>query len=102
FESAMSTADRICMRLPGSSRRASQWLKATSMAHRHCIGRSVALVDRFELLVAPGQAHATAWQLYQRAGEQRAADAHRERAGWCALKIADSFAPEEPLRSPFP
>ena len=47
------------------------------------------------------QVHATAWSLYQRLHQHDLAEAHRERAEACILAIADSFAPEEPLRAIF-
>jgi hypothetical protein len=47
------------------------------------------------------QVHATAWQLYLHAREDKPAEANRERAEACILKIANSFARDEPLRASF-
>jgi hypothetical protein len=63
--------------------------------------RALAIVDKFEILVAAWQAHATAWQLYRHVKEHKTAEANRERAETCIRKIANSFAPDEPLRASF-
>ena len=65
------------------------------------IQRALSLVDEFEILVAAWQTHATAWHLNMHAKEQQKAEAQRERAESCILKIANSFAPDEPLRTSF-
>jgi len=72
------------------------WTSATEY-----IQRAFHLVDEFEILVAAWQTHATAWRLYIHAKEQQKAEAQRERAESCILKIANSFAPDEPLRASF-
>jgi hypothetical protein len=58
-------------------------------------------VQKFEVLVAAWQVYATAWQLYLHTKDDKAAEANRERAEACILKIADSFARDEPLRASF-
>jgi DNA-binding winged helix-turn-helix (wHTH) protein len=68
---------------------------------RAAIERALAIVDKFEILVAAWQVFATARQVYQRAKELKIAESHRKRAEACILKIANSFAPEEPLRATF-
>jgi hypothetical protein len=68
---------------------------------RECSERSLAIVDKFEILVAAWQVHATAWHLHQLVEENEKAEVQRERAESCILRIADSFSPEEPLRATF-
>jgi DNA-binding winged helix-turn-helix (wHTH) protein len=68
---------------------------------REYMRRALAIVDMFEIPVAAWQTHATAWQLYRHAKEHKLAETHRDRAETCILKIADSFAPDEPLRATF-
>ncbi len=68
---------------------------------RECICRSLAIVGKFEIPIAAWQVHATAWQLYHRAGEPDRAEVHHESAKAFILEIADSFAPDEPLRATF-
>lgn len=68
---------------------------------REAIERALAIVDKFEILVAAWQVFATARQVYQQAKEPKIAETHRQRAEACIMKIANSFAPEEPLRATF-
>jgi hypothetical protein len=68
---------------------------------RESIQQALAIVDKFEILVAAWQVYATAWQLYERVKEHKTAGMNRERAETCILKIANSFAPDEPLRATF-
>jgi len=56
---------------------------------------------RNHILVAAWQVHATAWQLDLHARDDKPAEANRERAEACILKIANSFARDEPLRASF-
>jgi tetratricopeptide (TPR) repeat protein len=100
FESAMSTADPHLHALAWELKARVAMAENDRDDARECIDQSVAIVDKFEILVAAWQAHATAWQLHRRNGE-REAELHRERAAFCILKIANSFAPEEPLRATF-
>ena len=68
---------------------------------RESIQQVLAILDKFEILVAAWQVYSTAWQLYQRVKELERAESNRERAEVCVLKIANSFAPDEPLRATF-
>jgi DNA-binding winged helix-turn-helix (wHTH) protein len=101
FQSAMSTADPHLRALAWELKTRIAMAENDLSEARECIERAAAIVDEFEILVAARQTHATAWQLYQRTGEDEAAELHRERAEHCILTIADSFAPEEPLRASF-
>jgi hypothetical protein len=71
------------------------------MGARVYVQQSLAIVEKFEVLVAAWQVHATAWQLYLHARDDKPAEANRERAEACILKIANSFARDEPLRASF-
>ncbi len=68
---------------------------------RGCLERSLAIVRKFEIPIAAWQVHATSWQLYGRLGEPEQSTIHRESACSYILGIADSFAPDEPLRETF-
>ena len=57
--------------------------------------------DKVEIRVSAWRVHATAWQLYLHAKDDKTAEANRERAAACILKIANSFARDEPLRASF-
>ena len=65
------------------------------------IQHALVIVEKFEILVAAWQSHATALQLYLQLKEDKAAEMNRERAETCILKIANSFEPDEPLRATF-
>jgi DNA-binding winged helix-turn-helix (wHTH) protein/tetratricopeptide (TPR) repeat protein len=65
------------------------------------IQQALILVDKFEILVAAWQTHATAWRLCEHSGEHQKAETHRQHAENCIFKIADSFTPDEPLRASF-
>jgi tetratricopeptide (TPR) repeat protein len=65
------------------------------------IRNGVALLERFELPMAAWRLDRTAWEFYQQAKNEKAAEIHRKRAESCILKIANSFAPDEPLRAMF-
>jgi DNA-binding winged helix-turn-helix (wHTH) protein/tetratricopeptide (TPR) repeat protein len=66
-----------------------------------CIQKALAVLERFAIPVAAWQIHATAWRLYRHTGDQEAADKHRTRARAIILSLANSFAPDEPLRESF-
>jgi DNA-binding winged helix-turn-helix (wHTH) protein len=66
-----------------------------------CVHKAVEILRRFEVPVAAWRVHATACQLYARKNRYAEAEAHRERAQACILKIANSFANDEPLRELF-
>jgi DNA-binding winged helix-turn-helix (wHTH) protein/tetratricopeptide (TPR) repeat protein len=101
FESALSTADPHLHALSWELNARVAIAENDLNNARERIERSLKIVDQFEILVAAWQAHATAWQLYQRVAEYEVAKLHRERAEFCIIKIADSFTPEEPLRATF-
>ncbi len=101
FESALSTADPHLQALAWELKARVAMAENDLDDARECIEHSLAIVDRFEILVAGWQANATAWQFYQRADEHKAAEVHRDRAESCIHKIADSFAPQEALRTTF-
>lgn len=68
---------------------------------RESIQQALAIVDKFEILIAAWQTFATARQVYQQTKEHKTAETYRDRAETCILKIANSFAPDEPLRATF-
>jgi len=68
---------------------------------RQSIGEALTIVDKFEDLFAAWQTLGTAWQLYEHAKETKKAKMYRDRAASCILRIANTFAPEEPLLATF-
>src|SRR5262245_7658563 len=59
------------------------------------------VVDTLEVPAVAWHVEATAWTVYPHVTEDRRADAHRARAEAQILELADSFAPDEPLRETF-
>jgi DNA-binding winged helix-turn-helix (wHTH) protein/tetratricopeptide (TPR) repeat protein len=101
FEAAMSTADPNPQALAWDLKARVAMAEKNWAGARESIQQALAIVDKFEILVAAWQVHATAWQLYCQAKEIKLADSNRKRAETCILRIANSFAPDEPLRASF-
>jgi len=101
LESALSTADPHLQALGWEMKTRVAMAEKDWMGAREYVQRAIAIVDRFEVLVAGWQVHATAWHLYRHAKDKEAAERHRARAEACILKIANSFANDEPLRELF-
>ena len=101
YESALSTADPHLQALAWELKTRVAIAENDLNSARECSERSLAIVDKFEILVAAWQVHATAWHLHQLVEENEKAEVQRERAESCILRIADSFSPEEPLRATF-
>jgi DNA-binding winged helix-turn-helix (wHTH) protein/tetratricopeptide (TPR) repeat protein len=62
---------------------------------------ALALVEKFGVPAAGWQVHSTAWHLYQHVNENSKAEMHRACSEQLILKIANSFASDEPLRATF-
>ncbi|MGH9794065.1 MAG: ATP-binding protein [Candidatus Acidiferrales bacterium] len=99
--SALSTADPHLQALAWELKTRVAMADNDWSGARESIQQALAIVDKFEILVAAWQVYATAWQLYRHVKEHKTAETNRERAEACILKIADSFAPDEPLRATF-
>jgi tetratricopeptide (TPR) repeat protein len=68
---------------------------------RESIQRALAIADSSEIQCAAWQVYATAWQFHRRVKEHKVAEMNRQRSENCILRIANSFAPDEPLRTSF-
>ena len=101
LESALATADPHLQALAWELKTRVAMAENDWTGAREFIQQALAIVDKFEILVAAWQTHGTAWQLYREVKEHKTAEANREKAESCILKIADSFAPEESLRATF-
>ena len=101
LHSARSTADPHLQALGWDLRTRVAMAEKDFVGARDHIQRALAIVEQSEIPIAAWQTYASAWQLYRFAKEHEAAEAYRERAESCVLKIADSFEPDEPLRSSF-
>ena len=101
LESALSTADPHLHALAWDLKARVAMAENNSADAREHILQALTTVEKFEIPVAAWQAYATAWQLHERLKDHKNAEANRERAESCILKIANSFAPDEPLRAKF-
>jgi hypothetical protein len=63
-----------------------------------CLDRAFAALTRFATPISAWRVHASASELHRRLGHSRDAAVHRERARMHIAALADSFAPDEPLR----
>jgi tetratricopeptide (TPR) repeat protein len=66
-----------------------------------CVQKGHSILAKFEIPMAAWRLHGTAWDLYRHAKNEKAAETYRKHAETCILKIANSFAPDEPLRATF-
>src|SRR5262249_52150999 len=71
------------------------------MGAREFVQQALAIVEKFEVLVAAWQVHATAWQIFLHARDDKPAEGKRERAPTRLLQNENSFARDEPLRASF-
>src|SRR5262249_50492369 len=65
------------------------------------IEKAVAVLRTFEIPITAWRIHATRSDLYRHAKNGTAAEAERTRAEAIILALADSFAPDDPLRHAF-
>jgi DNA-binding winged helix-turn-helix (wHTH) protein len=101
LESALSTADPHLQALAWEMKTRVAMSEQDWMGAREYVQQALAIVEKFEVLVAAWQVHATAWQLYLHARDDKPAEANRERAEACIIRIANSFARDEPMRASF-
>jgi hypothetical protein len=101
LKSALSTSDPHLQALGWELQARVALAESDLQGARASIQNPLAIIDRFEILFAAWQTFATASQVYKHAKEVKTAEAYRDRAEFCILKIADSFEPNEPLRATF-
>src|SRR5262245_10146296 len=101
LESALSTADPHLQALAWEMKARVAMAEKDWMSAREHVQQALQILDKFEILVAAWQVHATAWHMHQQVKEYEAAETNRARAEACILKIANSIASYEPLRKSF-
>jgi len=65
------------------------------------VQKGFSILEKFEIPVVAWRLQGTAWDFCQQMKNAKAAETHRKRAEACILKIANSFAADEPLRATF-
>jgi len=101
LKSALSTSDPHLQALAWELKTRVAIAENDLSAARDHIRQALAIVDKFEILIAAWQSYATAWQLYDHTNERQTAKNNREHAEACIRQIAESFEADEPLRATF-
>jgi len=101
LESASSTADPNLQALAWELQARVAMAENDWPSAQANLSKGLALVERFEIPTVAWRVHATGADLYGRAKDETAADTHRARADAVILALANSFAPDEPLRHTF-
>jgi hypothetical protein len=68
---------------------------------KDCVFRALGTIEGFEVPLASWRVHATAAEVSQRAGDTESSQRHGEISRVAILKLANSLAPEDPLRKTF-
>ena len=66
-----------------------------------CLANALSTMEGFEVPLAAWRVHATAVALYEGTGNRVAVKQHRARSRATILRLANSLAAEEPLRTTF-
>jgi len=101
LNSALSTSDPYLQALAWDLQARVAMAESDLRGARESIQRALAIVNSSEILAAAWQIFATASQVCKYAKELETAEAYSDRAEACVLKIANSFAADEPLRATF-
>src|SRR5262249_36542209 len=101
LESALSTSDPYLHALAWEMKARVAMTEKHWKAAKEYIESALTILDKFEVPVAAWQVHATAWGLYRHAKDDKRAKTHRAKAEAYILKLANSFAQDEPLRASF-
>jgi len=101
LKSALPTSDPYLQALAWELKARVAMAERDSHRALESIQQALALVEKSEIAVAAWQVYGTAWQAYESVKQHKTAETNRERAEACILKIANSFAPDEPLRAMF-
>jgi DNA-binding winged helix-turn-helix (wHTH) protein len=66
-----------------------------------CITNALSAMEGYEVPLAHWRVHGTAFELYRRMGDKKAAEEHRQLSGATIMKLANSMPTGEPLRGIF-
>lgn len=66
-----------------------------------CVSGALGTIEGFEVPLASWRVHATAAEVSQRTGDTESSRRHREISRAAIFKLANSLAPEDPLRKTF-
>jgi len=100
-KSALSTADPSLQTLAWDLEARVAIAEGDWVVSKRDIEKALAILDRFQIPTAAWRIHGTARKLYRHLKKDKEAETHRERAEASILALANSFAPDEPLRTTF-
>jgi DNA-binding winged helix-turn-helix (wHTH) protein/tetratricopeptide (TPR) repeat protein len=101
LQSALSTANPYLQALAWEMKSRIAIAEQDWNGAREYVDQALAVLEEFEVPVAAWRVHATAWDLYLHAKDDKEAETHRACAEAHILTIANSFATDEPLRQSF-
>ena len=101
LESALATRDPYLHALAWEIKARVAMAEKDWKPAKEYIENALTILDRFEVPVAGWQVHATAWDLYRHAKDDKRAEINRVKAEAYILKLANSFEGDEPLRTRF-
>jgi tetratricopeptide (TPR) repeat protein len=101
LESALSTADPNLQALAWDLEARVAIAERDWAVGERDIEKALAILDRFQIPTVAWRIHATAREMYRLLKKNKEAETHGERAVECILALANSFAPDEPLRESF-
>jgi len=101
LESALSTAEPNLQALAWEAGARVAMAENDWNAAEEKIEKGLAILQAFEIPTTAWRVHATRSDLYRQAKNDTAAEAHRARAEAIILTLANSFAPEDPVRDAF-
>ena len=101
LESALSTADPNLHALAWDmNARVAMAEKKWHIAEQ-CVQKALGVLETFEIPVTAWRVHASAWEAFRHTKGDAIAEHQRLRAEELIFAIANSFAPDEPLRQTF-
>jgi DNA-binding winged helix-turn-helix (wHTH) protein/tetratricopeptide (TPR) repeat protein len=101
LESALSTADPNLQALAWDLAARVAMAEENWAAGEKDIEEALTILDRFQVPTVAWRIHTTAREMSRHAKKNREAERHRERAVEYIRALANSFAPDEPLRESF-
>jgi Anaphase-promoting complex subunit 5 len=101
LNSATATAERTWQALAWEVNARVAMAEIDLKRAQDCVSRALVTMEGFEVPLAGWRVHATAAEVFQRAKDTESSQRHREISRAAILKLANSLAPEEPLRKSF-
>ena len=98
---ALATAERTWQALAWEVNARVALAELDAPRAQECIAKGLSTMEGFEVPLAAWRVHATAFELFRRAGDRDSAERHRALSRETIMKLANSLPAEEPLRHIF-